>query len=45
MGTGVSCMHTVMIIVFVTMIDNGIVSYQSLPLRSSTVGMSTMIIV
>ena len=44
-STGVSCMHTVMIIVFVTMIDNGIVSYQSLPLRSSTVGMSTMIIV
>ena len=44
-STGVSCMHTVMIIVSVTMIDNGIVSYQSRPPRSSTVGMSTMTIV
>ena len=38
-------MHTVMIMFCVTMIDRGIVSYQSRPPRSSTVGMSTMIIV
>ena len=44
-STGVSCMQTVMMSVLVTMIDNGIVSYQLRPARSPTVGMSTMIIV
>ena len=44
-STGVSCMQTVMMRFSVTMIDNGMVSYQSRPPRSSTVGMSTMIIV
>ena len=44
-STGVSCMHTVMMRSSVTMIDRGMVSYQSRPPRSSTVGMSTMIIV
>ena len=44
-STGVSCMQTVTMRVSVTMIDNGMVSYQSRPPRSSTVGMSTMIIV
>lgn len=38
-------MQTVMMSVLVTMIDNGIVSYQLRPARSPTVGMSTMIIV
>ena len=44
-STGVSCMQTVMMADWVMMIDNGMVSYQSRPPRSSTVGMSTMIIV
>ena len=44
-STGVSCMQTVMMRFSVTMIDSGMVSYQSRPPRSSTVGMSTMIIV
>ena len=38
-------MQTVMMRFSVTIIDNGMVSYQSRPPRSSTVGISTMIIV